>query len=1422
MSGTPNDTPEGPPPPERSSLPTSGRPIGETGHTEETTDFIGPTPRADRATPPEQPLPRTFGRYQVRELRGRGGFGKVYVGFDPQLNRQVAIKVPRVKGKEAGQQFLLEARKVAQLQHPGIVTVYDAGVQEGQFYIVSDYVPGVSLHAWLTNHSPSWRESARIVAEVADALAYAHAHRTVHRDVKPDNILMKDDKTPVLVDFGLAISDDALEEVKVGDISGTPSYMSPEQADGKGHRIDGRTDIYALGVVLYRMLCGRLPFRSTDPVELLRQVREDEPQPPRQLISELPPELERICLKALAKQQKDRYTAAGDMAQDLRAVLETGPASGSAGLAAPPDRDAETVRSPSPSSASRRARQAERRQVTVLYCRCDLFDSDAFLEGLDAEDQHEVMTDHKRICEDAIARFGGTVVEFTSQGLLACFGYPVSYEDAARRAVQAGLLIRDGILELNKRIQKKFKADLSGWIGIHTGMAVAEESAGGLAVEPMSLVGEVRTITTRLRVGNEANAVLISQVTHRLSKGFFVCESLGTHSIKGSAQPIELFRVLGESAVKSRIEVAEAVGLTPLIGRDTELGILRDRWEKAREGMGQVVLLIGDAGLGKSRLVREMRAVVAHGESSMSGPPSGQTPARAGPIIEWRCSPYHQNTGLHVASEFLEKVLGYRREDSPGERLDKLIKHLQTYDLADEQTVPLFAALLSVPLDRRYAQLAVGPQLLKEMLQESLLDWLRACSTEQPVLFIVEDLHWIDPTTLEFLTLLTEQGGRDSILALFTFRPEFEIPWRSKGHQTELALNRLSRRQVGEMMEKKIGVTNLPADLIERMVGRTDGVPLFIEEFTQVLVESGSLRQAGDRVELSEGFRLDAIPATLQDLLLARLNRMESAPEVSQMAATLGRDFSYELLHAVLDLDEPALQGELAKLVGAEILFQKGRPPRCTYTFKHALIQDAAYQSLLKKTRQQFHKKIATVLEAKFAETAVMQPELLAHHFTEAGLYEKGVSYWRKAGLRSQERSDNKEAIGHFTRGLEILKNLDESPARDRLELGLQAPLGVVLTAARGWGAPEVAPTIERTRELCAKIGSVTDQFFALWSLWGFRLLRLELEKCWQLADDMMRLLEGTTEGRELMPEAHWLPGCTAYYGGDFATALEHFEKGLALYDPELGRAHTQRTGQNVGVLYRCHVALTLWEMGFPDQALRQAEEVVQLAKELGHHFSLAMAYYFRRRVYQYCRLELRVRQSVEEEHTICHQRGFGFWGTHALLARGDILLRQGEIKAAREQLELALQALQASGCKCTLTHPYSFLAESFLHAGRPDDAGEWLDRGFDLVENHGERCLESELLQLKGEWFLARSPGNEAGAEACFEHAVEVARRQQARSRELRAVMSLCRLRQKQGRREEGRQRLSDVYQGFTEGFGTSDLAEAKALLEELGVVPK
>jgi class 3 adenylate cyclase len=648
---------------------------------QQTTDFT-PDPAAGPTTAPAPPgpapaPPASFGRYQVLRILGTGGFGAVYLGHDTQLDRPVAIKVLRGgtgPAQAEGQQALQEARRLAQLHHPGIVAVHDVGVQEGQVYIVSDYLDGPDLSRWLRDYRPAWPEAARIAIAVADALAHAHARLIIHRDVKPANILLNSDLAPVLVDFGLALGETQAGGDEMGVVSGTPWYMSPEQAAGTAHRIDGRTDVYSLGVVLYEMLTGRVPFRGTNPLELLRQVRNDEPQPPRQLVGDIPSELERACLKALAKRQHDRHSTAGDFAAELRRVLPmraeapdsrqvpVAPAvsepRAASGAAAPP-------KAVTPLSSRRRTGEAERRQVTVLVCGCDLFGSEAYLEGLDAEDQAKVLRGFQQACDQSARRLGGTVVQCNEQGLLVCFGYPVAYEDGARRAAQTGLGILDDMKALGARFRREHELELNLWVGVHTGPAVVEANEG-----TVSLVGEARNVAVRLEEVAVPGAVICSEATHRLFQGRLDCVSLGRKKIKGMAQPVELFQLQGVGETRSRVDAA---GLTPLTGRDHEISLLKERWEQAQEGMGQVVLLIGEAGLGKSRLVHTLK------EHVLGQMEEGEVDA---PVIEWRCSPHYQNTGLYPAIDFYERALGFGREEPPQARFDRLLHLLEQYGLA--------------------------------------------------------------------------------------------------------------------------------------------------------------------------------------------------------------------------------------------------------------------------------------------------------------------------------------------------------------------------------------------------------------------------------------------------------------------------------------------------------------------------------------------------------------------------------------------------------------------------------------------------------------------------------------------------------------------------------------------------------------------
>jgi class 3 adenylate cyclase/predicted ATPase len=1347
----------------------------------------------------------------VRRALGSGGFGTVYLGHDSQLDRPVAIKVLKAGAslpESEADLFQQEARRLARLRHPGIVAVHDVGVQDGQVYLVADYLDGPDLDHWLKDNRPAWPEAVRIVAAVADALAHAHARLIVHRDVKPANILLTADRLPVLVDFGVALDEIQAGGAAKGIVSGTPWYMSPEQAAGTAHRIDGRTDIYSLGVVLYEMLTGLVPFRATRALELFRQVREDEPQPPRQLAPDVPAALERACLRALAKKQQDRYTTAADFAEDLRRVLmmvadtpaprrlqgetptaESGPT--------PPS----TPRPEAPSSSRYRAREAERRQVTVLICGSALFESEAYLQ-LDAEDQARVLRGFQQACGQAAHRFEGTVVQCNELGLLMCFGYPVAYEDAARRAVATGLAIVAGMKAVDQRLRGEQQLELNVWVGLHTGPAVVEAKE-----DAVSLVGEARNVAVRLEDVAVAGQVVCSEATQRLVRGQFRCASLGRRKIKGLAQPLELFQVLGISEARGPFEAAGPAGLTPLTGRDHEISLLKDRWEQIQEGMGQVVLLVGEPGLGKSRLVHTLK------EHVLGQAVEGEVDA---PVIEWRCSPHYQNTVLHPAIDFYENALGFRPEEPPQNRFDRLLQGLAEYDLARPEVVPLWAALLSLPIPERFPPLALPPARLREETFRLLLEWLHVRTAPRPVLFVVEDLHWADASTLEFLGQVVAEFQHDRVLILLTFRPEFKPPWTPVDHQTRLALPRLTRRQVGDLVRNKAAGT-LSDAAIEQVYERAGGVPLFVEEFTKLIHDSAALDQAGVPGAAAPALLGHEIPSTLQDLVMARLDRMEGGREVAQLAAVLGREFSHELLAAVATVDEPTLLTDLGRLAQAEILYPKGRPPRCSYLFKHALLEDALYNSLIKSKRQQHHRRIGEVLEAGFPQTVETQPELLGHHFTEAGQTEKAIGYLFKAGQRSRERSAFCEAIGHLTKGLALLGTLEKTPERDERELQFLTALGPAYIAARGYAAPEAGPTLLRARELCQRVGSPQQLFGIMLGLWEWRIVRGELRLCVDLAADGMKLAE-TLNDPGMWMEALFMPGVTHFYRGQFAGARVCYENALTTYDDrERTKFWSTYSGHNASVTHRCYLALTLWHLGYPDQALKLARETCDLARTIGHEFSLCHAVDFAAFLAYYCRLGPELLALAAEEMAIATEQGFPFWHTLGTLHQGAGLLLQRQREEALPVLRKGFGAFRATGAEVRVPAYLGMLGNACTQMGRFEEAGAALHEGLVVAEKNDDRCHEAELHRLQGELFLAQSPEQSAAAEDCFRRAIETAVRQQSKGWELRASLSLARLWQRQGRRDDARAALAAVYDSYTEGFTTPDLVDAKAVLQTL-----
>ncbi len=787
--------------------------------------------------------------------------------------------------------------------------------------------------------------------------------------------------------------------------------------------------------------------------------------------------MEQACLKALAKGLQARYTTAADFAEDLRRAYPPAAGPGASQVLgpsppveptgeAPESGPAASMQSFSTSSPSRRrARDAERRQVTVLVGGCRLFESEAYLEDLDSEDQAGMLRGFQGLCEQAVRRFDGTVVRCNEEGLLACFGYPVAFEDAARRAALAGLSLLEDLNALGGRLRRGQVLELNRWAGIHTGQAVVEAGQ-----ESVSLVGEARNAAVRLEDVAAPGQLVCSAATHRLIRAQFDCNSLGRRKIKGVSQPVELFRVRGAVEARNPVEEAGPAELSPLTGRDHEINLLRDRWEQAREGMGQVVLLVGEPGLGKSRLVYTLK------EHVLGQMIEGEVDA---PVIEWRCSPHYRNTGLYPAIDFYERALAFGREEPPQSRFDRLLHRLEQYDLARPEAVPRWASLLTPD---RFPTPSLSPARQREETFRAMLEWLSMRAARRPILFVVEDQHWVNSSTLEFLGQFLAEGLDASILTLLTCRPEFRAPWPAHAHQTSLALNRLTRRQAGDLIRRKAGAGVTEA-IIDRIYDRSGGVPLFVEEFTKVVEESGAVGEDGEGGTQVNALMAQEIPATLQDLVMARLERMEGERDLAQLATTLGREFRHDLLAAVSGADEPTLQAELDELVRAEILHRRGRPPRCTYVFKHALVEDALYNALVKGKRQHFHRRVGETLEARFPQTVATQPELLAHHFTEAGRTEQAIVYWLRAGLRSRERSAESEAIGHLTRGLALLGGPGESPEGDARELELSSALGTAYLASPGYAAPEVGPVFRHARALCERIGQSPSTSRSSWGI---------------------------------------------------------------------------------------------------------------------------------------------------------------------------------------------------------------------------------------------------------------------------------------------------------------------------------------------------
>lgn len=1041
----------------------------------------------------------------------------------------------------------------------------------------------------------------------------------------------------------------------------------------------------------------------------------------------------------------------------------------------------------------------ERRQLTVMFC--DIVDSTSISEKLDPEDLREMLRDYQKTCYKIIHRFDGHIAQYLGDGLLVYFGYPQAHEDDAQRAARTGLAIVEAVNRLNPSLQEKWNVELSVRVGIHTGLVVTGEVGEGSSSEYLA-IGDVPNIAARLQGEAAPDTVMVSTATYKLIEGFFACHSPENLVLKGFSQPMGICQIDHVSTARLRLD-SITDRLTPIVGREQETSLLFERWERINEYMGQVVLISGDAGIGKSRLVKVLEEHVA------KDPQAWLTPCQ--------CSAYHQNSALYPIIDLLERfVLQFEQGFSPAKKLIRLEGFFAQYGFELPELVPVFCDLLSVPFDPKYSSSTLTPEQQKQLIFETMLGVLLEIASRQPLLLVMEDLHWADPTTLEFIDLLVDQIATSRIFTLFTYRPTYNPSYRPRDYITSLTLHRLTREKSVDMVRYISGGKILPAEVLEEILTKTDGVPLFVEELTKMVLESGLLREEANEYMLTGRFLTLKIPMTLQDSLMARLDRLASAKELVQICAILGREFTAEMLLAIQPHSEGMIQEGLRQLVESELLYQRGVFPRATYIFKHALIQETAYQSMLKNTRQRYHQQIADMFVNRFPELATSQPEIIAHHYTEAGMGNVATSYWQQAGRRAVDRFANEEAIAHLSRALQILETLTETAERTENELGLLLAIGPSLIAVKGYAAQEVEQTYSRARTLSQQIGEETQLFQVLWGLWGYYVVRANHKEAREVGKELLELAHGGQDTIYLM-EAHLTLGGALFCLAEFVTASEYLEHGAELYEPDKHRSYISLFAADLGVFCPAWAAHPLWHIGYPDKALTKSRDAVKLAEKLAHPYSIALALDYAAITHQFCREAKEAYRRAEAAITICKEHHFAYYLGWAMIIKGWALADLGDCEEGTVEIQQGLKTLRSTGAKRSLPFYLSLLAEVYGKNGQVEEGLETISEAFVEAQNIEERWWEAELFRLKGALLLQQTKPDVKQAEASFHQALDVARHQHSISLELRAANSLYRLWQQQGKHNDSNKLLVEVYNRFTEGFDTPDLKEAKELLQEI-----
>jgi class 3 adenylate cyclase/predicted ATPase len=1008
---------------------------------------------------------------------------------------------------------------------------------------------------------------------------------------------------------------------------------------------------------------------------------------------------------------------------------------------------------------------AERRPITVMFC--DLAGSTSLAAKLDAEDWRNLVNAYLDEAQAAVTGLGGHVLKKLGDGLMALFGYPQAQENDAERAVRAALAIQRALAEINARNAGKGAPELSARIGIESGPVVVDATG--------EVFGDAPNVAARVQAAAEPGSVLITLNVQRQVAGLFVAQELGAHELRGVSDPVQLFRIVRASGAGRR---GGARAQTPFVGREDELGLLMRRWERARGGEGQLVLIVGEPGLGKSRLLDEFHSQLA------------ETPHTWG---VWSASQLLQNTPLHPITEWGRLRFGGAADVPAEQRLAELEGTLRLIGLDPAEHAPLLAPVVDVPLPPGRAA-SFPPEELRRRQLASMVSWTMASARSQTLVRVFEDLHWADPTSLDLMRALAERCAQAPILILATARPEFRTPWGMRSHHSVISLSPLDREQVRKMVGQLASRHALSKEIVEGVSERTGGVPLFVEEVTRLVLERGV---DGDA---------HGIPPTLQQSLAARLDRLGAAREAAQIGAVLGRDFAYPLLQAVADLDEPALQASLERLAEADLVLAEGAPPQATYRFKHALIQDAAYESLLKSRRQELHARVAQVLEERFPETASAESVVLAHHCSKAGLVAKAVEYHEQAGRRAIAQSAVAEALAQFGAALELLQDLPRSEEHLRRELGIQIALGSGNVAAHGFAARATGDAYRRASALCEELGETHELFPVLYGLCLYHLYGAQLPDAKSAAQRLLKLAE-TAGDRGLLFFAHRAAGVSAFPAGDFSQARFHLEQALTIWDSGVHRAPAFVYAFDPRVVCLDYLSRTLLPLGLPEQALAANEAAVCEARLVSHPNSLALPLFFGGVIHQILGDREGVEARCDELAQIAADAGFHFWQAGATVLSGWALAEAGDLEAGRREIQRGMEEWRATGAEYLMPYFLAQLAQVEQTAKQPQNALPMLEEARIRVGRTGECWYEAEIHRLEGEVLVALD--RLADAKACFARALDTAAGQQARFWELRAALSLWRL----GHDPAARDRVVCLKAGFSEGFELPDLKASRLL---------